>query len=318
MEKYIDTGVESFIELVEEESTYYLHYISGADPNTILKLFDKNQLLVIVDEVDTDRGIESYNAYALLESGKLLRFCYGYAPNGLLDVSVQFFENGDKFTVKRYRIEEGRIQISDEEGKPFLKEETISGTSYRQLLEEVTLKDVIVPISVEQMKNRGIIALDSSETNSVIYQLVEYINSHDYEQKGCVFMSDISMQDSHIDDIFDDNQLVSASSIRGDYRWAIVNRDQILQINCMPVGNKYCYSFELSVGMRHMSTDPGRYYVDEVLNPDTGKTYFNVRCNHEETNYGNEVKVSSKVIRNVIKDTDINQLIERSKEQFRK
>ena len=192
-----------------------------------------------------------------------------------------------------------------------MKEQPIKGSAYHCIIDNKPLKELVSPISVEQMKNRGIITLDSTETNSVIYKLIEYINSCDYAGKGCVHADDISMQDSHIDDLFDDDQLVSRDSDYGSFRWAIMNDYRILKITCMPVNGGNCYSFELS-------TNSGLYYVDEVLDRDTGKTYFNVRREREDVDYGNGFVISSRVIRSVIKKTDINQLIENSKGQFKK
>ena len=159
MEKYINKGVERFIELVEEESIYSLHYIGGTHPESIFKLFNNNQLIT------TTLGTDSYRAFALLESGKLLCFDYGYAPNGFLDISVQFFENGDRFTVQKYQVGTQNIQICNEQGEIKVKEQPIKGSAYHCIIDNKPLKELVSPISVEQMKNRGIITLDSTETS---------------------------------------------------------------------------------------------------------------------------------------------------------
>ena len=180
-------------------------------------------------------------------------------------------------------------------------------------IEEKPVKELLRPVSINQIENRGIITLNRDDAVSPeVYELISFIKESSKE--GRIYVSSKSIQESHIDDLFDDEQLISAEFAMGSTRWAIID-GKILTINCVLTNNQngdFQYYFHLGEGLMF---DRHNYYVDDIIDSKTGKQYSIVRCDSEPIRDGTK---KSTRISEAIKQTSIPLLKEKGNKQYMK
>ena len=309
IEEYIDESIEKIIEVIRDN---YRTLTDGrGNPEAILKVLDGDQFIT-VSGANWDSTADDHEIYVLVEDSGLICISYSVYKDQVLSFYISLYDDIDELTIQKFETSSGLVFVRLlDENNDIIRGKNIPVKLMRKT-EEKPVRELLRPVGINQIKNRGIVALNREDAISPeVYELISFIKEGSKE--GRTYVSSKSIQESHIDDLFDDGQLISTEFAMGSTRWAIVDA-KVLTINCVPSNNQnrdYYYYFSLS---ESSFFDRNRYYAEEIVDS-TGKRYTMVRCDNDPKIDG--VKKSTR-INEAIKSTSIPQLIERGNKQYTK
>lgn len=319
MEKYIDRGVELFLDITKGDSQSGIFGINykSADIKNILSLFDEDQLIQGLGD-----GI--FYCYALLDDGRLLSFKYRYDDiNKLIHVDWSFIDDCNNCIIQTIKFPEypkdNYIQILNENGEVIVGPILVS--KYLSIDINCPIQEIMKPVSMEQLKARGFTVLNRDDfANDIVYQLATLLQSG--EGNGMMSYHDENMEQAGIFKIFNEDQMIYTKSDSGIETCWGMSDNNVICIKCVPPKsnngkNMYCMTLCPNV----------MEYFLEIIKKEDGRTSIQVTDGNGKNFYSDETPTYLEIPRDLndsnhifslIKQITFDEILERSKKSIEK